>query len=251
MREHLRLAVITWITAYALALQLQTPTKPASATGAIAYNGVVTPTSAAATAFARDGALYSHNFLEPYDFDAVRREVRRLRGKMKKEKDSIAVNRHGCCLDGGSIAHECLTSERTARRLNALLGDGPLRPGDYPIEARVYKRGGEMEWHRDDVLYAEPQVELVLTLENDSDSQTQWVDAAGTLHAEWTEPNCLLCVRAGAGGALHRVTPAKRGERTILKAVYTTTLERGDPSAWAHLESFPMSRSRREKRRRR
>ena len=84
-----------------------------------------------------------------------------------------------CCLDGGSIAHECLTSERTARRLNALLGDGALRPGDYPIEARVYKRGGEMEWHRDDVLYAEPQVELVLTLENDSDSQTQWVDAAG------------------------------------------------------------------------
>jgi len=145
---------------------------------------VVTPTSNAAAAFQRDGAGYFHNFLEPYDFDAVRREVRRLRGKMKKEKDSIAVNRHGCCLDGGSIAHECLTSERTARRLNALLGDGSLRPGDYPIEARVYKRGGEMEWHRDDVLYAEPQVELVLTLENDSDSQTQWVDAAGTLHAE-------------------------------------------------------------------
>ena len=96
MREHLRLAVITWFTAYALALQLQSPPKPTGAAGAISYNGVVTPTSAAAKNFARDGALYSHNFLEPYDFDAVRREVRRLRGKMKKEKDSIAVNRHGC-----------------------------------------------------------------------------------------------------------------------------------------------------------
>jgi hypothetical protein len=34
-----------------------------------------------------------------------------------------------------------------------------------------------MDWHRDDLLYTKPQCELVLTLENDSDSYTEWIDS--------------------------------------------------------------------------
>ena len=34
--------------------------------------------------FARDGAGYFHNFLEPYDFDAVRREVEAARLVMER-----------------------------------------------------------------------------------------------------------------------------------------------------------------------
>ena len=36
-----------------------------------------------------------------------------------------------------------------------------------------------MDWHQDVALYVEPQYELVFTLENTSDSQTQWQDADG------------------------------------------------------------------------
>ena len=47
----------------------------------------------------------------------------------------------------------------------------------------------------DDCLYKEPQFELVYTLENTSDSRTEFVDAAGTVHSLWAEPNSLLVIR--------------------------------------------------------
>ena len=81
-----------------------------------------------------------------------------------------------------------------------------------------------MTWHRDEELFAVPQVELVLTLSNSSDSATEWVDASGALQSEWTEVNSLIAVRAGA--ALHRVTPVRRGTREIVKIVFTVTNER-------------------------
>jgi hypothetical protein len=81
-----------------------------------------------------------------------------------------------------------------------------------------------MAWHRDEALFSVPQLELVLTLSNSSDSATEWVDAAGGLQREWTEANSLIAVRAGA--ALHRVTAVKRGGRDIVKIVFTATHER-------------------------
>ena len=75
-----------------------------------------------------------------------------------------------------------------------------------------------MAWHRDEVLFAVPQLELVLTLRNSSDSCTEWIDSDGQLCRAETEANSLLAVRAG--GALHRVTPVRRGERDIVKVVF-------------------------------
>ena len=59
-----------------------------------------------------------------------------------------------------------------------------------------------MEWHVDELLFDAPQLELVFTVVNDSDSVTQWRGAGGEIREEWTEPNSLLvgslssCVRA-------------------------------------------------------
>ena len=81
-----------------------------------------------------------------------------------------------------------------------------------------------MAWHRDEALFAVPQLELVLTLRNSSDSCTEWVDGAGEIARVETEANSLLAVRAN--GALHRVTPVRRGERDIVKVVFAFTTER-------------------------
>jgi hypothetical protein len=87
-----------------------------------------------------------------------------------------------------------------------------------------------MQWHQDDLLYTEPQCEFVLTLENGSDSHTEWVDrkqvpsrggctqlvsmtstpmcCSSALHPAallplqevqsiWTEPNSVIALRAG------------------------------------------------------
>lgn len=117
-----------------------------------------------------------------------------------------------------------------------------------------------MDWHKDEVLFAKPQYELVYTVSNSSDSITQWIDAGGTAPAPprrgiaqcshvaftvlfsylfrslyisppaagnerevSTEPNSLLLVRAES--VLHRVLPVRHGERGILKIVFTSTSE--------------------------
>jgi hypothetical protein len=69
-------------------------------------------------------------------------------------------------------------NQRVAERISGLVGQKVL-PADVPVEYRVYPVGSSMEWHQDVALYTEPQYELVFTLENTSDSQTQWQDADG------------------------------------------------------------------------
>ena len=110
-----------------------------------------------------------------------------------------------------------------AARLSAVVGT-PCWLSDYPLEFRAYPLGAQMTWHRDEALYAVPQLELVLTLRNSSDSATEWVDAEGHLARVSTEANSLLVVRAG--GALHRVTPVRRGERDIVKVVFAFDAQR-------------------------
>ena len=95
----------------------------------------------------------------------------------------------------------------------------PGTPTNYtPVEYRYYGVGGMMDWHRDTQLYDVPQYEMVYTVDNTSDSETQWIDESrGELRSLRTEPNSLVIVRAG--GVLHRVTPVGRGGRSIIKFV--------------------------------
>ena len=93
---------------------------------------------------------------------------------------------------------------------------------DFPIEHRFYhKESPGMKWHKDTLLYEEPQYEAIFTINNESSSMTQWKDGNGKLHEIWTEPNSLLVVRAN--GYEHHVTPPASGEREILKLIYTQT----------------------------
>ena len=157
---------------------------------------------------------------------------------MKVEKGSIATGRMGRYVDSRSHAHDLLTSEVMVKRMCRLVG-AQVEPSEYPIELRSYKVGSGMEWHKDDQLYSVPQCELVLTLDNDSDSRTEWIDARGEHHAEWTPPNSALLVRAGETGASHRVRPLQRGQRTILKMVWASPdCERTD-DFYLHLNSLP------------
>ena len=170
--------------------------------------------------YTRDGVIFVPRFLPEADLAAVQADCRSLRGGMKAEKGSIAVKRLRRCVDRRSETHRRLTSPATIQRVAALLGC-PMTPSQHPIELRSYRAGSGMNWHRDDQLYADPQCELVLCLDNTSDSRTEWIDASGEHRAEWTPPGSALLIRAGSSGAAHRVIPLKRGERTILKMVWT------------------------------
>ena len=96
-----------------------------------------------------------------------------------------------------------------------------MEPADFPVELRRYPVGSSMGWHKDEVLYEEPQLEVVLTLENTSDSQTRWERADGSVRGAWLPPNSLLLVKAE--GATHGVTTVRRGDRLIAKFVLTAS----------------------------
>ena len=91
------------------------------------------------------------------------------------------------------VVHRAFMNRKVADRLGALTG-ASLLPADVPVEFRVYPAGSCMDWHQDVALYVEPQYELVFTLENSSDSQTQWQDEHGRRRVGWTEPNSVLCL---------------------------------------------------------
>lgn len=88
-------------------------------------------------------------------------------------------------------------------------------------QVRIYEKvGASMEWHVDDVLYDPPQVEVVYTLENNSDCVTKWREeplSSGLKKME-TDANSALLLRAG--GVSHCVSSLKRGRRVIIKCAY-------------------------------
>jgi len=206
-------------------------------------SGLVHPPFHRVTPYERDGVAVVRALLSPVELGVVREGCRRLRSRMKPEKDALAVGRVGCFIDRRSEIHAVLTSDAVAARISAAVGR-PMAPSVHPVELRSYRRGAEMAWHRDDQLYTEPQCELVLCLENDSDSRTEWIDAQGVHLSEQTRPNTALLVRAGEDGVAHRVTPLRRGERTILKMIWAVPDSAPLPELFEHLDSLPGLRKR-------
>lgn len=201
----------------------------------------------ACTPYTRNGVVFvERGFLSPEEFEAVAAECRTLRPKMRYEKNSIAIGRTGHCLTPRSSpnAWDVLTSATVSSRIGRLIGHDPALPplvsDDYPPEVRTYRAGSGMEWHQDEQLYEDPQCEVVLCIDNTSDSYTEWEGGdAEDRHSFWTPPNSALLVRAGPTGARHRVRTLQRGERTIIKMVFSAPGSERLPEFYTHLDSFP------------
>ena len=82
------------------------------------------------------------------------------------------MGRQGCFLEPGDAVVRELVSDETVARLRRVAGDDFLAPADFPVELRRYPVGSSMGWHKDEALYEKPQLEVVLTLSNTSDSET-------------------------------------------------------------------------------
>jgi hypothetical protein len=90
-----------------------------------------------------------------------------------------------------------------------------------PIEYREYSHGSSMPWHRDTIVTnnGTPQIELVFTIRNTSNSRTEWFsDKTRTTHRVHSEPNSVMITQGGS--VMHQVTPLTSGERTIVKVAY-------------------------------
>ena len=160
----------------------------------------------------RGGVVYIKNFLPLGEFEMVRDACRGVESQMSKDELGIVRNRYKYVFGGGDYVSRVFSSDNVRARL-------PGSPSDTPVEYRIYGKGGMMDWHRDVKLYKDPQYEMVYTVENTSDSMTQWVDPrTNRVHSITTEPNSVLMVRAE--GVLHRVTPLNHGVRKIVKFAF-------------------------------
>mmetsp|Transcript_23367 Transcript_23367/g.60975 ORF Transcript_23367/g.60975 Transcript_23367/m.60975 type:complete len:244 (-) Transcript_23367:43-774(-) len=172
-------------------------------------------------AFARDGLCVVEDFFDEETFAACQRAARRQKELKPETLESVAVGRLGCFLEPRDPVVVALSRPDSVERLRRICGDDRLEPADFPVELRRYPVGSSMGWHKDEVLYEEPQLEVVLTLENTSDSQTRWERADGSVRGAWLPPNSLLLVKAE--GATHGVTTVRRGDRLIAKFVLTAS----------------------------
>lgn len=171
----------------------------------------------------RGGAIYRQSIFSNDEFSTIQKELSLLTNRLNDETSStIAVSRQGARLSPDSQTFKILESGTLLDYLKKVSGDDSMRLSqNLPVEVRLYEKAGAcMAWHEDDVLYDPPQIEAVITIENNSDCVTMWKENGEKLSSRETDPNSVLLLKAG--GPLHCVTSLKRGRRLILKCAFRT-----------------------------
>ena len=161
--------------------------------------------------------LYIENVLSMNDFNLVVYCCSLLDSRLLQEKTDMVVRKNASVYRyEDSLLNDIFYGDFFLEKIHRILGF-PVKPSTLPIDYRIYEVGGSMDWHRDEIIETPPQIEIVFTLENKSDSTTEWFDEKD-IHSISTNPNSILITHGG--GAYHRVLPVKRGFRSIIKIAY-------------------------------
>ncbi len=132
------------------------------------------------------------------------------------------VKRKKVMVDKNTYINSIFYGDKFLNYLYKKLGFRVKPSTNLPIEFRIYEKDGKMDWHRDyvdKVVRNCPQIEIVFTLENTSDSKTVWIDDETNKKNEIITQNNSIIITQG-NGALHMVTPVTIGYRTIIKIAY-------------------------------
>ncbi len=161
------------------------------------------------------------NVLSKEVYNNLLKECNVLRPYLK-ENYSKFVNRKTIVVDKNSYINTIFYGNNFINYLNNILGFGVKPSTNLPIEFRIYEKGGKMLWHRDLVDNVNkncPQIEIVYTLENNSDSKTVWIDDdTNKMHDIITQNNSIIITQGN--GASHMVTSVNTGYRSIIKIAY-------------------------------
>jgi hypothetical protein len=161
------------------------------------------------------------NVLPQEEYDNILEECKLLQPYLVEENTAIA-NRKTIVIDKNSYLNNIFYGVKFLNYLHKILGFRVKPSNNLPIEFRIYEKGGKMDWHRDyvdKVVKNCPQIEIVFTLENTSDSKTVWIDDNTNIkHDIITENNSIIITQGN--GAYHMVTPVFVGYRSIIKIAY-------------------------------
>jgi hypothetical protein len=162
----------------------------------------------------KNDIYYIEDFFTPNEFKIITNHLKTIPIKDLKSENFRLVS----TLNNKMISN-ILYSQQNINKINKIVGT-ELFKSDFPIEYRIYPtKSPGMHCHTDTLLYDLPQYEVVLTINNTSDSFTTWYSYNNEEYKIYTKPNSLLLVKAK--GNRHCVSPINKGERTIMKYIYT------------------------------
>ena len=169
--------------------------------------------------------IYQSSFFDSNTYFQIFNECNEC-DDMIYEKSEIAT-RHISQVPSSSVLCDIFYDPKTIQMIETLilpeLGSIKIRPlYSVPMDIRKYTIGGEMHWHRDAILKIEdgyPQLEVVYTVDNKSDSTTEWIDDDNDdKHTIKSVANSLMVTQGGS--VYHHVTPVTTGHRVIIKVAY-------------------------------
>jgi len=154
---------------------------------------------------------YFLNFLLPSDFQILKECLKKYKIPLEHSKENFYnVNRCNYKLPYDKNINNLLI--KIINKIENQTGLKNLKLyHNTGIEYRKYQPGSFMDWHQDIILSNPPQWECVFTINNNSDSITEFEDGKKIQ----SKNNSLIMVKAG--GLIHRVTMTTKGERYFLK----------------------------------
>ena len=165
--------------------------------------------------FQEHGIIYIKNAYNDDTFNEIKKQLKQF--KKFLSKDNRTPGRKTICINKSHKINKLLFNTKFIKSLENMIST-KLKKTSYPVEYRKYFTGSNgIHWHKDKLLFTEPQFELVLTIDNTSDSVTQLKEELGVLHSIKTKPNSIILVKANT--VLHKVTKVKSGERYIVKYI--------------------------------
>ena len=166
--------------------------------------------------------LYIKDVLSYDEFSKINEECINIYPKLVPD-NSMAQNRLHVIIPKNNIIEKYFYGNKFINLLKNSIGLN-LKPSKIlPIEFRYYGINSSMNWHRDQIINKNidncPQIEVVYTLHNKSDSVTQWInDKNGYINEIYSSPNSIMITQGGS--SFHRVTPITNGNRSIIKIAY-------------------------------
>ena len=162
----------------------------------------------------KDEVYYIENILSKEDYEYIKKYVKNI-NNLKHERFRYIKPIYD------KKINDIFYSNEMINKINKIINNEIIK-SDFPIEYRIYPEGSKgMHCHKDTLLYNKPQYEVVFTIENESDSYTNWYTYLGFNNIIYTKPNSIIIVKAQEN--THCVSPINKGYRTILKLIYTQT----------------------------
>jgi hypothetical protein len=157
-----------------------------------------------------------NDFFSNTNFNKIKNIVKNLDFK----KDNRVTERKTLCLDANQFS-ELYNIVYNNPKIKSIINDINSKefnnPPRFPMEYRIYPKGSKgMRWHIDTSLFSPDAIEGVITIDNNSPSEFNWMQGLLKKNIK-PKSNTLALVKPGT--VMHSVSGTEDGYRTIIKFV--------------------------------